>query len=111
MVNSIEDVLELHKQEGNIEDAHVKIFLDERVLDLNIYSMKISAESATKEDVEIWTERLWHEIKKDNALEKEIKEFASVFDLLNRFRVRTGVIRKSEKPDFIIEKNGKTIRD
>lgn len=109
MVNSIDDIIELHKDSGMIEDAYIKIHIDEKILNLNLFTMKVTAVKATKEDVEIWNERISKEIRKNKKLEKETKEFSSLFDLLNKIKLRSGKIRKGESPDFIIEKDGKEI--
>lgn len=109
MVNSIEDIIELHKSSGNIEDAIMKIHIDEKILGLNIFSLKVTPIEASLEDIEIWNDRIAQELKKDKKLEKETREFASVFDFLNKMKIRSGKIRKNECPDFVIERADKTI--
>ena len=109
MVNSIDDIIELHRSSGNIEDAYIKIHLDERILNLNVFTMKITSVEASKEDVDIWNERISKELKKNRSLDKEIKEFVNIFELLNKIKVRSGEIIKGECPDFLIKRNGSTI--
>ena len=109
MVSSIEDIIELHKSSGNIEDAYIKIHIDEKILNLNIFSLKVTAIEADVEDVEIWNDRISQELKRDRELEKEAKEYASVFELLNKLKIKSGFIQKSECPDFMITKNNQTV--
>ena len=109
MVNSIEDIIELHKSSGNIEDAYLKIHIDDKILNLNLFSLKVTAIEASVEDVNIWNERISQELKKDKELEKETKEFASVFELLNKLKIKRGIIKKNESPDFIITRKDQTI--
>ena len=109
MVNSIEDIIELHKDSGNIEDACLRIHIDDKILNLNLFSLKVTAYEAKKEDVEIWNDRITQELKKNKQLEKETKEFTSVFELLNKLRVKNGSISKNECPDFVIKRNHQTI--
>lgn len=109
MVKSIEDIIELHKSSGNIEDAYLKIHMDDKILNLNLFSLKVTAIEADVKDVEIWNERISQELKRDKELEKEVKEFASVFELLNKLKIKSGVVQKSECPDFIITKKNQTI--
>lgn len=109
MLNSIEDIIELHKNSGNIEDAIVKIHIDEKVLALNTFSLKVTAIDADKKDIEIWNDRIKQELKKDNQLEKEVSEFESVFELIDKARIKKGRIEKSECPDFVITQEEKTI--
>lgn len=109
MVNSIEDIIELHKSSGNIEDAYIKIHIDEKTLNLNLFSLKVTAIEADIEDVEIWNDRISQQLKKDRELEKETKEYASVFELLNKLKIKNGFVQKSECPDFIVTRKNKTI--
>lgn len=109
MVNSIEDIIELHKDSGNIEDASLRIHMDDKILNLNLFSLKVTAYEANKEDVEIWNDRIAQELKKNKQLEKETREFTSVFELLNKLRIKNGSIRKNECPDFVIKRNHQTI--
>ena len=109
MVNSIEDIIELHKKSGNIEDACLKIHIDDKILNLNLFSLKITAIEAKQEDVEIWNERIAQELRKNKQLEKEAKEFASVFELINKLKIKNGFINKIECPDFVIKRKDQTI--
>lgn len=109
MVSSIENIIELHKSSGNIEDAYIKIHIDEKILNLNIFSLKVTAIEADVEDVEIWNDRISQELKRERELEKEAKEYASVFELLNKLKIKSGFIQKSECPDFMITKNNQTV--
>lgn len=109
MVNSIEDMITLHQSSGNIKDAYVKVHMDDKVLNLNIFTLKFTAVEASKNDVDIWNNRINQEIKKDKSLEKEIKEFTSIFELFNKLKIRSGELKKSECPDFILKRKEKTI--
>ena len=109
MVNSIEDIIELHKDSGNIEDAYLKIHIDNKILNLNLFSLKVTAIEAEREDIEIWNDRIAQELKKNKKLEKETKEFASVFELLNKLKIKSGIINKNECPDFVIKRKKQTI--
>ncbi len=109
MISSIEDVILLHQNKGKIEDAYVKIHIDEKILNLNIFTMKITNVESTKKDVDIWNERVITEIRKNRTLEKEINEFTSIFELLNKYRVKSGMIEKTECPDFVLTRNDKKI--
>ena len=109
MVTSIDDIIELHKNAGNIEDAYIKIHIDDKTLNLNIFTMKITSVDASKADVDLWNERITLELHKNKKLEKEIKEFCVVFELLNKMKIRSGKIIKEESPDFCIKRNNKTI--
>lgn len=109
MLNSIEDIVELHKNHGMIEDAYIKLHLDEKILNLNLFTMQVNTIQAEKRDLDIWQERINEEIKKNRKLEKEVNEFVILFEYLHKFKIRHGEVMKSECPDFVIKKDGKTI--
>lgn len=109
MVNSIDDMIELHKKSGNIEDAYIKVHLDDKILNFNIFTLKFTAVDASKYDVDIWNNRIEQEIRKNKTLEKEIKEFISLFELFNKLKIRSGNLEKRERPDFLLNRNGKMI--
>lgn len=109
MVNSIEDIVELHKNHGMIEDAYVKLHLDEKILNLNLFTMQMNIILAEKNDLDIWQERINEEIKKNRKLEKEVNEFIILFEYLHKFKIKHGELMKSESPDFVIRQDNKTI--
>ncbi len=106
MLNSIEDIIELHESEGKIEDAYMDMHFDDKILKLNLYTLKFSTVNAEKEDTRRWNNRLNFELKKNRELYKEIKEFRVLFDAFTKLKIRDGYIKKSESPDFILERNG-----
>ena len=71
--------------------------------------MQVNTIHAEKSDLDIWQERINEEIKKNRKLEKEINEFITLFEYLQKFKIRHGEVIKSECPDFIIKRNEKTI--
>lgn len=106
MLNSIEDIIDLHESKGNLEDAYIDMHFDEKILKLNIFTLKFITVNAEREETKRWNNRLDFEIRKNRALQKEIKEFRILFEALNKLKIKSGYIEKSERPDFIIEKNG-----
>ncbi len=60
----------------------------------------------TKEEAKRWNLTIHNEVKKDRNLYKETKEFVSLFQLFNRLGIKSGYVKKSESPDFIISRNG-----
>lgn len=109
MLNSIDDIISLHTSEGRIEDAYQKISFDSKTFNLNKYSVRISRGNMTKEEAKRWNLTIYNEIKKDRNLYKEVREFNSVFQLINRLGIKSGYLKKYESPDFIISRNEKNI--
>ena len=106
MLNSIEDIIDLHVSEGNLEDAYIDMHFDDKILKLNTFTMKFKTVNAEKEETKRWNNRLNFEIKKNRGLQKEIKEFRILFEALNKLKIKNGYIKKSERPDFLIIKDG-----
>lgn len=107
MVDSTNDFLELHKSNGNIEDAYIKIHMDNKVMMLNKYTLRLRRGNAPREEVREWNADIFRHIKRDRNLTKEIKEFVSLFAYLEKAKIKSGYIEKSETPDFILTRNGK----
>ena len=106
-MNSISDIVNLHSSQGEIEDAYLNIHFDETILKLNIYTMVFTSTNAEKWELKKWNDDLNEEIRKDRNLYREIKEFRLLFEVLHKLKVKKGYITKSERPDFILQKDGK----
>lgn len=106
MISSIEDIVELHVSKGNIEDRYLKLHFDNKVMLLNKYTLRVRRGNAPRAEIKDWNLDIYRCVKKDRALTKEIKEFISLFEYLEKARIKSGYIEKSETPDFIITRNG-----
>lgn len=109
MLNSIDDVMALHTSAGNIEDAIKKIHIDNKVLPLNTFTLRVTRGNTPKEEVRRWNVTINNEIKKDRSMQKEIREFVSLFRMFEKLKIKSGHIAKSEMPDFVLERNNKKI--
>ena len=109
MLNSIESIVDLHSDKGNIEDAYVEIHFDDKILKLNTFTLKFTAINAEREDTKRWNNKLSSEIKKDFKLAKEIKEFRILFEALEKMKIKKGYIEKTERPDFLLKIDDKKI--
>lgn len=109
MLNSIEDILNLHNNSGEIEDAYVDIHFDDKFLRLNTFTLKFVSGNSSKIEKEKWNNRLNFEIRKNRNLTREIKEFRILFSTLNRLKIKKGYIEKRECPDFFLRIDNKTI--
>lgn len=107
MINSTNDILELHENNGDIESAYIKIHVDNKVMMLNKYTLRIRRGNAPKEEIKEWNLDIYSHVKRDRNLTKEIKEFISLFQYLEKARIKSGHIEKSETPDFVLTRNGK----
>lgn len=109
MLTSIDDVVNLHVSTGKIEESIRKIHIDNKVLMLNTFTMRVARGNASKEETRRWNILINNEIRKDRNLQKETREFVSVFKMFNKLGIRSGVVTKSEMPDFVLERNGQKI--
>lgn len=109
MINSIEDIIELHESRGNIEDSIIEMHFDELILRLNIFTLKFSTVNGERNETKRWNKRIEFEIRKDRKLYKEIREFRTLMSALNRLKIRKGYLEKRECPDFVLEHDGKKI--
>ena len=107
-VNSINDIMELHNNSGNIEDAYYHIYLEDKVLNLNTFTLFFTSNTVEKNEVQLWNDRIEEEIRKDRTLAKEIKEFRVLFEFLRQLKVKKGYLSKTESPDFVLTRDEKT---
>ena len=106
MINSTMDILELHQSSGKIEDAYLKIHLDNRIMMLNKYTLRVRRGNAPRQEIKEWNLDIYSHVKRDRNLTKEVKEFISLFQYLEKAKIKSGYVEKSETPDFIITRNG-----
>ncbi|MBQ9313510.1 MAG: hypothetical protein IJ220_00685 [Clostridia bacterium] len=106
MIDSINDIVDLHESRGNIEDAYIKIHIDNKVMMLNKYTLRFRRGNAPKAEIKEWNIDVFRNIKRNRNLEKEVKEFISLFEYLEKAKIKSGYIEKSETPDFILTRNG-----
>lgn len=105
MINSIEDIVDLHISEGKLEDAYLKLHMDNKVMMLNRYTLRVRRGNAPKLEVKSWNLDIYNCIKKNRNLTKEIKEFISLFQYFEKAKIKSGYIEKAETPDFILTKD------
>ena len=106
MINSIEDIVDLHISKGKIEDAYLRIHIDNKVMMFNRYTLRVRRGNAPKNEIKDWNMDIYRCVKKDRSLTKEVKEFISLFEFFERAKIKSGYIEKAEMPDFILTRNG-----
>lgn len=109
MVSSIEDLVDLHESNGNIEDAYIKLHFDNKIMMFNKFTLRVRRGNAPKNEIKEWNTDIYSVVKKNRNLTKEVKEFISLFELLEKLKIKSGYIEKSETPDFILTRNDKMI--
>lgn len=109
MINSISDIIDLHESKGNIEDAYIKIHVDNKVMILNKYTLRFRRGNMSKKEIKEWNIDVYSQIKKNRNLLKEVREFISLFEYFEKAKIRSGYIEKSETPDFVLTRNGDKI--
>ena len=106
MIDSINDIIDLHESKGKIEEAYIKIHIDNKVMMLNKYTIRVRRGNAPKEEIREWNIDIFSHIKRNRNILKEVKEFISLFEYLERAKIKSGYIERSETPDFILTRNG-----
>lgn len=107
MINSIDDIVDLHLSKGELEDAYIKIHIDNKVMMLNRYTLRVRRGNAPRQEIKDWNVDINRCIKKNRNLTREIKEFISLFEFFEKAKIRSGYIEKAETPDFILTRNEK----
>lgn len=107
MIDSVEDIVELHASFGYIEDAYIRLHLDNKIMMLNKYTLRVRRGNAPKNEIKDWNLDIYTIVKRNRDLTREVKEFMSLFEFFERAKIKSGYIEKSETPDFILTRNGK----
>lgn len=106
MINSIEDIVELHISKGKIEDAYVRIHLDNKVMMLNKFTLRVRRGNMPRNEIKDWNIDIYKCVKRNRNLTREVKEFMSLFEFFEKSKIKSGEIEKTETPDFILTRNG-----
>lgn len=100
-------IIKSHKSAGMIEEANMLETIENQRVCYNIYTLKIKKMYTSKLDINHLNAQIIKEIKKTPNLYKEIREFNLIFRFFKRLKIKNGYIRKSETPDFVLEKDNK----
>jgi HAMP domain-containing protein len=106
-MNSIDDIIDLHSSSGSIEEAIKKIHIDDKYMNLNTFTLRVFGGNVTKKEKRNWDIAINNAIKRERNLYKEVHEYLTIFEFLNKIGFKSGYIEKSEKPDFILSYNNK----
>jgi hypothetical protein len=106
-MNSIDDIIDLHNSSGSIEGAIKKIHIDDKYMNLNTFTLRVFGGNVTKREKRNWDIAINNAIKRERNLYKEVHEYLTIFEFLNKIEIKNGYIEKSEKPDFILNYNNK----
>jgi len=105
--NYIEKIVKSHESEGLIEEANLAIRIHLKQLYFNKYTLKLKKIENSAINIDYYNAQLLRRIKRDANLYKEIREYNLIFRFFKKLRIRNGYIKKSETPDFVLERNGK----
>lgn len=105
---SLMKIIKSHKSTGMIEEANMLEYLDEQPVSYNVFTLKLNRLNNIKYDVSYLNAKILKEIKRNPNLYKEIREFNLIFRFFKKLKIKNGFIKKSETPDFILERNNRT---
>ena len=104
----LQEIINYHHNKGLIEDKYVVCIVDNNLFKLNRFTLRLSKLKSSIVDVSYYNAQIFKYISKNSLLTKEIKEFKQLFKFLEKVGIKDGFIKKSETPDFIMYRNGKT---
>lgn len=108
MIEEVYDkIIKSHKREGKIEEAYLSIQFKKEKIFYNHFTLRLKRWSGTKFDVDDANGQLLKRIKRNPQLYKEIREFNLIFRFFKKLKIQSGYLKKSETPDFILERGSK----
>ncbi len=105
-VNYVKEIISNHKSKGMLEEATCVTIIDNYLVKYNRYSLRIKRINASSFNINYYNSKILTEIKKNSNLYKEIREFNLLFRFFDKIGIKQGYIRKIERPDFELSKNG-----
>lgn len=106
--NDLNKIVRLHISEGMIEEANIMQKINGENICVNVFTLKLR-KANNNLDTNQLNALLLKKIKNDSNLYKEIREYNLIFRFFNKLHIDYGHIKKSETPDFILEKDDKKI--
>lgn len=100
-------IIKMHKSEGMLEEANYLITLNNVPLYFNKFTLKLRKINNSNLDIHYYNAQILKKIKSNPILYKEIREYNLVLRFFEKLHIKNGYIRKSETPDFVLEKNEK----
>lgn len=100
-------IIKSHKSEGMIEEAIMLSEIENQAVYYNTFTLKFKRINNAKFDFDFLNSQILKQVKKNPSLYKEIREYNLVFRFFKKLNIRSGYIKKSETPDFILEKGNK----
>ena len=104
--NYVKEIISNHKSKGMLEEATCVTIIDNYLVKYNRYSLRIKRINASSFNINYYNSKILTEIKKNSNLYKEIREFNLLFRFFDKIGIKQGYIRKIERPDFELSKNG-----
>lgn len=105
--NDLKKIIKSHVSEGMIEEANLAISFNETLLYFNKFTLKLKKIKNTAIDIDYYNAKILKLVKQNPSLYKEIREYNLIFRFFKKLKIKNGFIKKSETPDFILEKNDK----
>ena len=90
MLKTIENIIKHNKNKGKIEDEVKNIKIDNKILKLNIYTLKFKSSGNDKEEIKKWNNKLNFELRQNRNLEKEVKEYRVLFEAIDKLKIKKG---------------------
>ena len=103
----LDKMISSHKSEGMLEEANLLKNINNETFYFNVFTLKLRRIKNSKLDVNYLNAKILKRIKRNPQLYKEVREYNLVFRFFNKLNIKDGYIKKSETPDFILERNHK----
>lgn len=104
----LKEIINYHHNKGLIEDKYVVCIVEDNLVRLNRFTLMLSKLKSSDIDINYYNARVYEYISNDSNLKKEIREFKQFFKFIDKLSIKDGYVKKSETPDFIMFRNGKT---
>lgn len=103
----IEEIINLHKSEGLLEQSRRIVSIENQNVWCNVFTLKLKNSKTSNIDTDFYNAQIIRHAKRNVQLYKEIREYKQLFRFFDKLKIKNGYIKKSETPDFIMEDDNK----
>jgi len=103
----LDKIIKLHTSEGMLEEANMMRQIGDKKIYINKFTLKVKKISDKKFNIDYINAKIIKKIRQNINLYKEIREYNLIFRFFKKLNIKDGYIKKSETPDFILERENK----
>lgn len=104
--SKIRKIIQGRQREGRLEEANRGIRIYGRSCYYNCYTLRLYQHHSSSLKMSSLNAQIMKTVKLNATTYKEVREFQLLFRFFSRLQIHTGYLKKSETPDFLLQREG-----